>query len=236
WLQLAIGARGAAAHFVKVDGSMLEQIERDDRKQRLVELLVLFAKATGTQLVVEGIETEEEAGVVTRMGADLLQVSCAGGLLPARLRLVGRRKADLLDLVYLAVAHLENMSGGHVEGLDRLAVASGQRDFGDARYAHDFHRRLLHRVAELRQAEYQPRLHVGDPDAARLDALDVIEAVSLQLRPAAHRADCAGTGRCRWRVAGRLHAILAAHAVLGKWRVVAIRAHQCLIVARPDLQ
>jgi EAL domain-containing protein (putative c-di-GMP-specific phosphodiesterase class I) len=43
------------------------------RKQRLVELLVLFAKATGTQLVVEGIETEEEAGVVTRMGADLLQ-------------------------------------------------------------------------------------------------------------------------------------------------------------------
>ena len=32
-----------------------------------------FAKATGTQLVVEGIETEEEAGVVRRMGADLLQ-------------------------------------------------------------------------------------------------------------------------------------------------------------------
>ncbi len=34
---------------------------------------MLFAKATGTQLVVEGIETEEEAGVVTRMGAGLLQ-------------------------------------------------------------------------------------------------------------------------------------------------------------------
>jgi EAL domain-containing protein (putative c-di-GMP-specific phosphodiesterase class I) len=60
-------------HFMKVDRSIVEQIERDDRKQRLVELLVLFAKATGTQLVVEGIETEEEAGVVTRMGADLLQ-------------------------------------------------------------------------------------------------------------------------------------------------------------------
>jgi EAL domain-containing protein (putative c-di-GMP-specific phosphodiesterase class I) len=59
--------------FMKVDRSIVEQIERDDRKQRLIELLVLFAKATGTQLVVEGIETEEEAGVVTRMGADLLQ-------------------------------------------------------------------------------------------------------------------------------------------------------------------
>jgi EAL domain-containing protein (putative c-di-GMP-specific phosphodiesterase class I) len=59
--------------FMKVDRSIVEQIERDDRKQRLVELLVLFAKATGTQLVVEGIETEEEASVVKRMGADLLQ-------------------------------------------------------------------------------------------------------------------------------------------------------------------
>jgi EAL domain-containing protein (putative c-di-GMP-specific phosphodiesterase class I) len=59
--------------FMKVDRSIVEQIERDDRKQRLVELLVLFAKATGTQLVVEGIETEEEAAVVKRMGADLLQ-------------------------------------------------------------------------------------------------------------------------------------------------------------------
>jgi EAL domain-containing protein (putative c-di-GMP-specific phosphodiesterase class I) len=59
--------------FMKVDRSIVEQIERDDRKQRLVELLVLFAKATSTQLIVEGIETEEEAAVVTRMGADLLQ-------------------------------------------------------------------------------------------------------------------------------------------------------------------
>ncbi len=59
--------------FMKVDRSIVERIERDDRKQRLVELLVLFAKATGTQLVVEGIETEEEAAVVKRMGADLLQ-------------------------------------------------------------------------------------------------------------------------------------------------------------------
>jgi len=59
--------------FMKVDRSIVERIERDDRKQRLVELLVLFAKATRTQLIVEGIETEEEARVVTRMGADLLQ-------------------------------------------------------------------------------------------------------------------------------------------------------------------
>jgi EAL domain-containing protein (putative c-di-GMP-specific phosphodiesterase class I)/CheY-like chemotaxis protein len=64
---------GLRPQFMKVDRSIVEQIERDDRKQRLVELLVVFAKATGTQLIVEGIQTEEEAAVVTRMGADLLQ-------------------------------------------------------------------------------------------------------------------------------------------------------------------
>ncbi len=77
---------GLRPQFMKVDRSIVEQIERDDRKQRLVQLLVVFAKATGTQLIVEGIETEEEARVVTRMGADLLQGYLCGrpGAAPGR--------------------------------------------------------------------------------------------------------------------------------------------------------
>ncbi len=60
-------------HFMKVDRSIVRHIESDERKQRLIELLSVFAKATSTQLIVEGIETEEEANVVIRIGADLLQ-------------------------------------------------------------------------------------------------------------------------------------------------------------------
>ncbi len=59
--------------FMKVDRSIVRHIERDERKQRLIELLSLFAKATNTQLIVEGIETEQEANVAIRIGADLLQ-------------------------------------------------------------------------------------------------------------------------------------------------------------------
>jgi EAL domain-containing protein (putative c-di-GMP-specific phosphodiesterase class I) len=59
--------------FMKVDMSIVRNIELDERRQRLLELLSLFAKATGTQLIVEGIETEAEATVVKRIGADLLQ-------------------------------------------------------------------------------------------------------------------------------------------------------------------
>jgi len=59
--------------FMKVDRSIVCHIEQDEHKQRLLELLLVFARATGIQLIVEGIETETEAGVVRRIGADMLQ-------------------------------------------------------------------------------------------------------------------------------------------------------------------
>lgn len=59
--------------FAKVDMSIVRNIDTDMRKQRLVELLSHVAKATQAQLIVEGIETEAEAAVVRRLGADYLQ-------------------------------------------------------------------------------------------------------------------------------------------------------------------
>ncbi len=54
----------------------------------------------------------------------------------------------------------------------------------------------------------------------------------LQLRSAAHRADGPGPRRCRRRVAGRLHAVLAPQAVVGERRIIAVGAHQRLVVTR----
>ncbi|HVO48242.1 MAG TPA: EAL domain-containing response regulator [Steroidobacteraceae bacterium] len=59
--------------FAKVDMSIVRNIDRDERKQRIVEMLSRFAKATNIQLIVEGIETEAEAAVIHRLGADLMQ-------------------------------------------------------------------------------------------------------------------------------------------------------------------
>jgi EAL domain-containing protein (putative c-di-GMP-specific phosphodiesterase class I) len=59
--------------FVKADMSIVRNVDRDERKQRLVELLSRFVKATNAQLIVEGIESEAEAETVCRLGADLLQ-------------------------------------------------------------------------------------------------------------------------------------------------------------------
>jgi len=59
--------------FMKIDMSIVRNIDREVRKQRLVGLLSRFAKVTRSRLVVEGIETEEESATVKRLGAELLQ-------------------------------------------------------------------------------------------------------------------------------------------------------------------
>ena len=59
--------------FLKVDMSIVRNIDREERKQRLVELLTRFAQATGSRVVLEGIETEAEADTARRLGVDLLQ-------------------------------------------------------------------------------------------------------------------------------------------------------------------
>ncbi len=59
--------------FMKVDMSIVRNIDREERKQRLVELLTRFAQATDSRVVLEGIETEAEAEAARRLGVDLLQ-------------------------------------------------------------------------------------------------------------------------------------------------------------------
>ena len=59
--------------FIKVDMSITRNIDREERRQRVLELLFRFARATHTQLIVEGIETQAEATSVLAIGADLLQ-------------------------------------------------------------------------------------------------------------------------------------------------------------------
>lgn len=59
--------------YVKVDMSIVRNVDTDARKRRLVDLLVRFADATEACLVAEGVETEGEAAALRDCGAHLLQ-------------------------------------------------------------------------------------------------------------------------------------------------------------------
>ncbi len=58
---------------VKVDQSIIRDVDSDEHKQRLLQLITQFASATGSQIVAEGIETEAEAATAVACGPEMLQ-------------------------------------------------------------------------------------------------------------------------------------------------------------------
>ncbi|MEM6532808.1 MAG: EAL domain-containing response regulator [Myxococcota bacterium] len=59
--------------FIKIDMSIVRDADCDERKRRLIELLCKFAEATESQVVAEGVETDNEAKAVIDAGVDLVQ-------------------------------------------------------------------------------------------------------------------------------------------------------------------
>ncbi|MBC8067691.1 MAG: EAL domain-containing protein [Deltaproteobacteria bacterium] len=59
--------------YIKIDMSIVRDIDKVPRKQRLFDLLCRFADATDALVVAEGIETAAESETVQRCGAHLLQ-------------------------------------------------------------------------------------------------------------------------------------------------------------------
>lgn len=59
--------------IIKLDISLIHNIDRDEEKQALAALLTEFARQRGYQLIAEGVETEAELEVLRAMGVDLIQ-------------------------------------------------------------------------------------------------------------------------------------------------------------------
>jgi EAL domain-containing protein (putative c-di-GMP-specific phosphodiesterase class I) len=59
--------------FVKLDMSLVRDIDRQPMKQRLVRSMTELCRENGTQVIGEGVETEAEAQTLVDLGCDLLQ-------------------------------------------------------------------------------------------------------------------------------------------------------------------
>lgn len=62
-----------APKFIKVDISIIRDIDRDADKRQLVRNIVSYAHQRDMRIVAEGLETAEELETVLRLGVDLLQ-------------------------------------------------------------------------------------------------------------------------------------------------------------------
>jgi EAL domain-containing protein (putative c-di-GMP-specific phosphodiesterase class I) len=59
--------------YIKMDMSLVRNINTEPRKQRLVQLISTFAEATNSISIAEGVETEDERKALIDCGTDLLQ-------------------------------------------------------------------------------------------------------------------------------------------------------------------
>ena len=59
--------------FIKLDMSLVRNVHREPRKQRLVQLMTAFGEATGSLVVGEGVECEEEMQTLLDSGVPILQ-------------------------------------------------------------------------------------------------------------------------------------------------------------------
>lgn len=59
--------------YVKIDMSIVRDVDRDEHKRHIVELICAFAHTTNATIIAEGIETEAEAATLRACGVELLQ-------------------------------------------------------------------------------------------------------------------------------------------------------------------
>jgi EAL domain-containing protein (putative c-di-GMP-specific phosphodiesterase class I) len=59
--------------FVKLDMSLVRDVEKHQGKQRLIRMITDLCRGQGKMVIGEGVETEAEAKVLVDLGCDLLQ-------------------------------------------------------------------------------------------------------------------------------------------------------------------
>lgn len=59
--------------FVKLDMSLIRNVDRSRTKQKLIRTMTSLCKDMGMRVVAEGVETTEERDVLVQIGCDLLQ-------------------------------------------------------------------------------------------------------------------------------------------------------------------
>jgi EAL domain-containing protein (putative c-di-GMP-specific phosphodiesterase class I) len=83
------------ADFVKVDTGLVRSVDTDPARQAMIMALSHFARATGCQLIAEGVETRGEAQTLMSLGVGFGQGYWYGRPLPVD-ALIAAPKADLV--------------------------------------------------------------------------------------------------------------------------------------------
>lgn len=84
--------------YVKVDMSMVRNIDRDDKKRSLVKNTISYARERDIRVIAEGVETYDELKVLVELGADYLQGYYYGKPSPVPEKIDIGKKQELIQL------------------------------------------------------------------------------------------------------------------------------------------
>ncbi|MCL5284019.1 MAG: EAL and GGDEF domain-containing protein [Armatimonadetes bacterium] len=103
--------------FIKIDHSLVADIDRDGTRRALLATLTKYARHIGTQVIAEGIETRNELDVLIQMGIDLAQGFLLGK--PAD-RLIHVRPS-IREYISERVEHRRLVASGRSYPVERIA-------------------------------------------------------------------------------------------------------------------
>ena len=123
--------------IIKIDHSLVKNINNDFYKQGVFKSLVILANKIGALVVAEGVETEEEAIHVLRLGGHMIQgyyfsipgeiKESAGVFENNRIDSLGKRFNEYMELQYVQERnkhkHLYKIGSKSVERLSRVSCA-----------------------------------------------------------------------------------------------------------------
>lgn len=67
---------------LKIDRSFMSDLKKESRSLKVLSAIVQMAKTMGLKTVIQGVETEKDAGILKNIGCDMEQGSCFGRPVP----------------------------------------------------------------------------------------------------------------------------------------------------------
>ena len=90
--------------FVKIDISIVRNIDSDVNRQNILQNLISYSKARGIKVIAEGVETHAEMETLVRSGVDYLQGFYVAMPQPISRRIDPQVKKEILEAAREAVS------------------------------------------------------------------------------------------------------------------------------------
>ncbi len=149
--------------YIKIDRSLITNIDSDEKKRHLVSNIIQFAKLHGMISLAEGVETYKELYTVIFLGVDLLQGFYLHRPSPEILDVLSQKLRD--EIADINLKYLKSQAGNNTYIVDKDAVVD-MTTLDNGNYS-----KLIINTQELRikgNADFQQSLNIVIPDNSEL--------------------------------------------------------------------